>query len=710
MRFSLVQSKERAPSRLGRTLALGAFAALVACRPSAHEDRHAEEPTKQVVSALGWCAGGPCCPAGETLSCRSPDSDACSCWTAQGAPSDTPDEQFPRGALSADQLLCISAKEPPGSRPATLVRCAGDSETSVVFDVATGSIRLDDDPGKCLGLDLDASVARDARLVVSECNGSTRQRFFFGSAELRARDICLTTSSARTPELVGSACEGTPSQLFALTPDGEIRDQLDRCLTLDDDRTAHSRDCTGSIRQRWTVAGRGILASRAEPLCLVPPASVGQSPRVIACEAATRRDLGFTIRGDLRIATPDDTAVKCLAAAALEERAPIHLKSCVANNLQRWRWTGSLRVTDLPWFMDSALELALADRAGFARKTDGSVWAWGYNDHGELGPSSAIKVPSSPAPVQGLDHVRQIVAGARHACALVRQSVVCWGGNDSLQLDGSRRDSMQLVSYRDRLDDVVRLAAGATFTCALKKTGAVVCWGTLRFANGEDYKFSGIERVLIPPLLHGFVTFEPIQIAAGSNHLCALDAKGVVKCIGSNTWGAIADKEIHSKNMAPRTVPLPAPASRIDAGGDATCATLVDGQRLCWGSNGRGSFATGSPQRMHLFAPSPMPSLAGFTSLALGEGHSCGKTVGRQLQCWGNNTHGELGDGTEISRTLSAPITAVTDVLAVAVSREQAPFWTCASRFDGTVSCWGGDAAELVPSPTRLKFSPTVVH
>jgi Regulator of chromosome condensation (RCC1) repeat/Ricin-type beta-trefoil lectin domain len=702
MRFHFRRLERRAvwaPTRTACCIVLCVLAmlALVACRSTARE--LPDLLLERTSSALGWCVAGPCCPAGTTLQCPGVDSETCSCGTGTYVPADTSDEKLARGSLATEKMLCMSAPARPGAR-VELRGCTDPPGDSVVFDVATGAIRLASDRSKCMSLTLGDAVKGDVGLVVSSCNGSPTQRFFFGAVELRAHDICLSKLKDSDEKFVGAACDGAARQRFVFTADGEVRDASDRCLTLGDDDKPRAASCTRSTRQRWTLAGKGILASRAVPLCVVPPLSIGQPPRVYRCEqVAYRDDLGFNIRGDLRIASPDDSTVKCVTAAAgLAAGKRLSLKSCASVAPQVWRWTGARDLADVP-FPQVAIELALADGAGFARKGDGSVWSWGYNDRGELGPGSLVKVPRGPSPIAGLEGVRQVVAGARHACALDAQSVACWGAGDSLQLGETRRDSINLTRFGKDLGDAVSLAAGATFTCALRKAGSVACWGTMRFARGAIHEMKGVTEVMTGA----------VQIAAGSNHVCALDAKGHVKCLGTNTWGTIGRDEPtpYEKTLA-KEVPLRAAALRIDAGGDATCAYLADGATVCWGSNGRGSFATGAGEPMHLFVPSPMSSLSNIASLALGDGHSCGITSERHLECWGNNFHGELGDGTTTERTHAARVTAIPDALAVAVSREHKPFWTCASRIDGTVSCWGGGAGKLLPSPMKLSTESPV--
>jgi hypothetical protein len=79
-----------------------------------------------------------------------------------------------------------------------------------------------------------------------------------------------------------------------------------------------------------------------------------------------------------------------------------------------------------------------------------------------------------------------IAAGTGHACAARRGGkVVCWGSNYSGELgDGSgglpgaptEARSHGFVEVAD-LSDAVRVAVGTGFSCALRSSGSIECWG-----------------------------------------------------------------------------------------------------------------------------------------------------------------------------------------------------------------------------------------
>jgi len=118
-----------------------------------------------------------------------------------------------------------------------------------------------------------------------------------------------------------------------------------------------------------------------------------------------------------------------------------------------------------------------------ALKSDGTVWAWGDNEFGQLGVGTRID-SAMPVQVSGLADVTAIVAGDRHTLALKDNSTVwAWGDNRSGQLgDGTTIDSTTPVQVSG-LTDVDAIAGGGSHTIALKNDGTVWAWGSNWFGQ-----------------------------------------------------------------------------------------------------------------------------------------------------------------------------------------------------------------------------------
>ena len=129
----------------------------------------------------------------------------------------------------------------------------------------------------------------------------------------------------------------------------------------------------------------------------------------------------------------------------------------------------------------SGLTGIVAVAAGYghslALSGDGTVWAWGFNGHGQLGDGTA-ETRTTPVQVSGLTGVVKITAGDVHSIAVTRDgSVWAWGNNAVGQLgDGTTTDRLTPVLVSS-LGGVAAVAGGKLHSLALKDDGTVWAWG-----------------------------------------------------------------------------------------------------------------------------------------------------------------------------------------------------------------------------------------
>lgn len=256
-------------------------------------------------------------------------------------------------------------------------------------------------------------------------------------------------------------------------------------------------------------------------------------------------------------------------------------------------------------------------------------------------------------------------------------------------------------------------ASGASYSsCALSKEGQLYCWGD----NYEDELGigPGIIEVLLPtPALMTNVTGEGrfIDFALAHESLCAISIAGDLYCAGkvsSATTGLLTKIDWTSlAQSAARIV-------QVSVGYDFACGLTEHGRIFCWGVNDQGQLGDGTfVDSAGAVLPdwSAFPSEPKFIHLASGEKHTCGVTVEGLVYCWGSNSYGQLGDGTDDNR--ATPVLVVNSMLsgsekfqAVTASYEG----TCATSSAGKIYCFGSNWHYLSGNgSSEVIFVPTLV-
>lgn len=235
----------------------------------------------------------------------------------------------------------------------------------------------------------------------------------------------------------------------------------------------------------------------------------------------------------------------------------------------------------------------------------------------------------------------------------------------------------------DDLHDVVEVAAGDCHTCVRIETGEVKCWGCNVFGQVGDG--TAIQRTA-PEDVTGLAS-AAVDIAAGFYHTCAVLDTGGVQCWGRNDRGQLGDGTDDISRVPVNVTGLVA-AVAVGAGEAYTCAVISGGDVTCWGANGSGQLGDGTDGD----SLTPVDTAPGITmnaeAISCGSGHSCALLSSRDIQCWGANGNGQLGNGT-YDGSLSPLDVDMTGWSAVSVSAGS--HHTCAVRNEGTsgAKCWG---------------------
>ncbi|MDR2713480.1 MAG: S8 family serine peptidase [Clostridiales bacterium] len=274
-----------------------------------------------------------------------------------------------------------------------------------------------------------------------------------------------------------------------------------------------------------------------------------------------------------------------------------------------------------------------------ALKTDGSLWAWGYNSYGQLGLGEKTTCQLTPAPVGTDKDWAAISAGNEHTIALKTDgSLWAWGSNREGQLGNGVGSGEYPDPIRVGADSIwIAVAAGGRHTLAVKKDGSLWAWGW----NTTGQLGIGTTAQSNAPVRVGSDN-DWIAVSANREHSIALKTDGSLWAWGNNRYGKLGDGT-ETQRLNPVRVGSDHDWAEISAGNDHTIALKRDGSLWAWGNNDSGQLgnnpATGST------IPVRTGTDNDWTAISAGY-HSMGLKTGASLWGWGDNSGGQLGNGT----------------------------------------------------------------
>jgi len=146
-------------------------------------------------------------------------------------------------------------------------------------------------------------------------------------------------------------------------------------------------------------------------------------------------------------------------------------------------------------------------------------------------------------------------------------------------------------------------------------------------------------------------------------------------------------------------------AAAVSAGGSHTCALLETGEVLCWGDNTRGQLGNGSLEASAYAVA--VSGLAGSAAgVSAGSGFTCAWLVAGGVRCWGENDYGQIGNGSTEDQTLPADAWGLSDAVSASLGLDHA----CA-RTMNNLYCWGLNAyGQLGDGTTTNSMVPVEVQ
>lgn len=283
-----------------------------------------------------------------------------------------------------------------------------------------------------------------------------------------------------------------------------------------------------------------------------------------------------------------------------------------------------------------------------ALKSDGTLWAWGYNYHGQLGDGTTVR-RSYPIGIGKHHQWKAVDSGFSHTVAVQSNGTLwTWGLNKYGQLgDGSFINRRQPVQIGDN-GDWVAVAAGNDHSLALKSNGTIWAWGNNKYGQ------LGNENLVVQS--------SPVQVGQDSNwrsifagefHNYGIKVDGTLWAWGLNKLGQLGNGATNNA-VAPIQVGGEGEWIKVAPGHSHSAAIKSDGTLWVWGSNSYGQIGDGTKDNIRLF-PVQIEKSNDWVDAATGASHTLALKKDGSLWAWGKNAYGQLGVGEDLYNRKVSP-------------------------------------------------------
>ncbi|PHR49180.1 MAG: hypothetical protein COA32_03780 [Fluviicola sp.] len=301
------------------------------------------------------------------------------------------------------------------------------------------------------------------------------------------------------------------------------------------------------------------------------------------------------------------------------------------------------------------VKIAAGQSHSLGIKSDSTLWAWGWNNSGQLGDGTTTD-RYSPIQIGTATNWSQIAAGGAHSLGIKNDGTLwAWGGNNSGQLgDGTTTDKHTPIQIGTNTN-WNQISVNNHHCLAIKNDGTLWAWGY----NYDGQLGDGTTTDKHTPVQIGTDT-NWNQIDAGNSYSLGIKNDGTLWAWGYNGYGQLGDGTATTRHN-PIQIGTSTNWSQIVAGHDHSLAIKNDSSLWTWGGNYYGQLGDGSVTSNIQFSPAQIETANNWIQISAGTYHSLAIKSDSTLWAWGGNFNGQLGDGTTADKHTPVQIGTATN-------------------------------------------------
>jgi alpha-tubulin suppressor-like RCC1 family protein len=290
-------------------------------------------------------------------------------------------------------------------------------------------------------------------------------------------------------------------------------------------------------------------------------------------------------------------------------------------------------------------------------KSDGTLWAWGYNTSGQLGD---LTTRNRLSPVQiGTDtNWSDVSCGQQHTIALKTNGTIwAWGLNMTGQLGLGNFDLTTSPQQIGTDSNWSKVFTGFAYSMAIKSDGSLWAWGD----NGYGQLGTGSTSysINVPTRIGTETNWN--QVSLGDDFVIGLKNDGNLWSWGRNNYGQLGNNS-NINALVPAQIPGTSNNwLKISSGNYHTLALKNDGTLWSWGYNSSGQLGAASPNT--IIIPTLVGTATNWSNISAGDYYSLASKNDNTLFAMGQNSYGQYGNGNNNASTSPILINSLPNII-----------------------------------------------